>query len=47
MINFWPCAIELPLFPGHWLVEQFLHIYSETADQIWLKFGGLAHCDPD
>ena len=44
--NFWSCSTEFSSFPGHWLVEQFLCIYRQTADRIRLKFGGQTHYGP-
>ena len=40
LIYFWSHSTDFLLFLGLWLVEQFPHIYGQTADRIGLKFGG-------
>ena len=46
LINFWSHSTEFMLFPGFWLVEQFLCICSQTTDQMRLQFGGPTHFGP-
>ena len=43
IINFWMLFTEFPPFSSIWLVDQFLHICRQTADQIELKFGRWTH----
>ena len=40
-VKFWSCFTELLLFPGLWLMQQFLHICRQIADQIDIRFGML------
>ena len=44
--SLWSHSNEFLLFHGLWLVEQFLHIYRQSADRIGLKFGRATYCGP-
>ena len=46
LINFWLFPIEFILFPGLWLIKQFVYICRQAANQVELKIWKQTHKGP-
>ena len=46
LIKFWSCSTGFLLFPGLWLVKEFLCICKQIVDGIEVNFGGPTHYGP-